>query len=90
MPKKTEQKVVKQLPVPKERWHVRHLTPSGLYFDTTGKRDPSQFSLWLETEDGYLLIKKSASPKDFEEIAMNWESEYGCSANMLDHRPGLI
>ena len=80
MLKTTDQKVVKQLPVPKERWFVHQLSPCGLYFDTTGKRDRSQYSLWLETGDGYLLIKKSVSPKGFEQIAMNWESEYGCSA----------
>lgn len=72
--KKTEDTIVKTLPA-KERWFVQRTTPAGFVFDTTGKVDRSQYSLWLEVEGGYRLIKKSALPTDFEEIAMSWGAE---------------
>ena len=74
MPKKTEQKIVKSLPA-KERCFVQHVTAAGFTFYTTGKQDRSQYSLWLETEDGYLLIKKAAEPIGFSEIANEWAAE---------------
>ena len=74
MAKKTEQRVVKDLPK-NERHFVKKITENGYTFHITGKHDRSRYSLYLESEGGFLLIKHAPEPVDFNEVADSWGEE---------------
>ena len=58
-------KLVKKIPPSETGPNMTYLTESGKTYQITRNPRKSQFTLWLETGDGYEKIRTASSPYDF-------------------------